>query len=364
MSNVTLNTTRTSLAIITCILVAGPVLGAGWSRNFDDGTTQGLMEFDPALVMQGVDEFRPSVVNGSLRMGFANLPTAEPTNDSGLMLDATKVLADTSALVLIKWSTNPRFAATAGDSEMNAGWVLRVDLNTLSGYVFVIDDRGYLQLQKLLGGQVENACPGVNIELPLDPAYDWWMRAEVFNAPGGVQLRARAWTFNTPEPMEWQAECLDTNPPLLQAGVAALVANEDSASTDNWVDVDNASAGPIPELNCFNRIDDDDDGFADCADSDCAGAPACACHDPFADIDADKDVDQVDFGLWQLCFTGSVLDQFDAAKCDCLDRDDTDNDGFFSPDRDGNGLIDSADFDAFVQCFSGPTVLALTTCDD
>ncbi|MBP7935139.1 MAG: hypothetical protein KA354_10875 [Phycisphaerae bacterium] len=354
----------TVLAVTAYVLAAGPVFAAGWSRNYDDGTTQGLFEFDAALVMQGVDEFRVSVVNGSLRMGFANLPTATPDNDSGLMLDPMQVLGDTSGLMLIKWSTNPRFAATPTSSEMNAGWVLRLNTNTLSGYVFVIDDRGYLQIQKLLGGEVFDPCPDSNVRLGLDPSKDWWLRAEVLNVAGGVQLRARAWVADTAEPVEWQATCLDTEPPLFAAGVASLVANEDSADVENWVDVDDTTVGPLPELICYNQADDDGDGLMDCADPDCAGAAACTCSDPFADIDRDGDVDQADFGFWQLCYTATIAEQFDVGRCDCLDRDDTNTDGFFSPDLDGNNLIDSSDFDAFVQCFSGPTIAAPKTCDD
>lgn len=363
MSSMIRVTGRTALAVIVCALAAVPVFGAGWSRNFDDGTVQGLIELDPGLY-QGVDEFRPSVVNGSLRLGFANLATNPPDNDSGLMVDGTHVMADTSALMLIKWSTNPRFAVTPTSSEMNTGFALRLDPNQLNGYVFIIDDRGYLQTQKLKQQVLGDVCPEGNRKLGMDPSKDWWLRAEVLNVTGGIQLRARSWYVDMPEPMEWQTLCLDDVSPLFPGGVVAIVANEDSASADNWVDLDNVSAGPLPELNCFNRIDDDGDGLTDCADPDCAGASACTCNDPFADIDGDKDVDQTDFGLWQLCYTGSAAGQFDASKCDCLDRDDMDADGFFSPDRDGDGLINLTDFNAFFKCFSGPTVPAPKTCDD
>lgn len=363
MSSMIRATGRTALAVIVCALAAAPAFGAGWSRNFDDGTVQGLIELDPGL-FQGVDEFRPSVVNGSLRLGFANLATQPPDNDSGLMLDGAQVLADTSALMLIKWSTNPRFAATPTSSEMNAGFALRMNPNQLNGYVIIIDDRGYLQTQQLAGGAVEDVSPDGNLRLGMDPSKDWWLRCEVLNVAGGIQLRAKAWTTDALEPAEWQVSCVDSEAPLFQAGVVAIVANEDSASAENWVDVDDVSVGPLPELNCFNHVDDDGDGVTDCADPDCAGAAACACSDPFADIDGDQDVDQTDFGLWQLCFTGNDVEQFDAAKCDCLDRDDADNDGLFSPDRDGNGLIDSTDFNGFYKCFSGPALPALKTCDD
>jgi len=80
--------------------------------------------------------------------------------------------------------------------------------------------------------------------------------------------------------------------------------------------------------------------------------PNLGCPDPFADADGDGDVDQVDFGLWQVCFTGdggSIID----SECECFDRN-----------RDGD--VDSnEDFAAFQACAdtSGPTIPADPNCD-
>jgi hypothetical protein len=73
-----------------------------------------------------------------------------------------------------------------------------------------------------------------------------------------------------------------------------------------------------------------------------------ACQDPFADLDADGDVDQSDFGEWQLCLgmTGGTS----ATRCDCLDRAN-------------DGAIDSADFAAFRACLSGPGQPSDPDCD-
>lgn len=73
------------------------------------------------------------------------------------------------------------------------------------------------------------------------------------------------------------------------------------------------------------------------------------CHDPFADMDGDRDVDQSDFGRWQLCVSGKGL----AADrtCHCLDRD-----------RDGD--VDSDDLQAFLQCLNGPDKPADPACDN
>ena len=85
-----------------------------------------------------------------------------------------------------------------------------------------------------------------------------------------------------------------------------------------------------------------------------AALPSCApCPDPFADVDSDGDVDQDDFRMLQLCYTG-VGDPdsvFDMQQCRCLDRDHDDD-------------IDQDDLDAFELCASGPDVPADDMCDD
>jgi len=104
------------------------------------------------------------------------------------------------------------------------------------------------------------------------------------------------------------------------------------------------------------------------------GGSTCAttlcCHDPFADGDGDGDVDQADFGLWQVCYDGG---NGLIAGCECYDRDgDNDVDGAGNGliagcecyDRDGDNDVDGADFTAFTGCFSGANVAADAACDD
>ena len=81
------------------------------------------------------------------------------------------------------------------------------------------------------------------------------------------------------------------------------------------------------------------------------------CVDPFADVDTDHDVDQEDFGMWQACFSGDNNAHPDTKVCQCFDRDDT------TGEQGGDGDIDATDLDWFVNCWSGPTVPALTACD-
>ncbi len=82
------------------------------------------------------------------------------------------------------------------------------------------------------------------------------------------------------------------------------------------------------------------------------------CNDPFADADADGDVDGVDFALFQLCSSGSGNAYPTGAGfeyCQCFDRDGVDG-----PDGD----VDQGDFAAFAGCSSGPDVPADPACDD
>jgi hypothetical protein len=72
------------------------------------------------------------------------------------------------------------------------------------------------------------------------------------------------------------------------------------------------------------------------------------CPYPFADSDSDEDVDQVDFGAFQVCYTGP--DGGVPAGCDCFDRDDA------TGAQGGDGDVDEDDFTWFTNCVSGPTV--------
>ena len=99
-----------------------------------------------------------------------------------------------------------------------------------------------------------------------------------------------------------------------------------------------------PHEVCDNGIDDNGDGLADCADSACTGFGRCRCHRPFADADGDGDVDQIDFSVFQLCFTGETNSiSADPAYCLCFDRDLT-------------GTIGESDFLEFLRCVTGPDV--------
>lgn len=72
---------------------------------------------------------------------------------------------------------------------------------------------------------------------------------------------------------------------------------------------------------------------------DFAGAIFDPCPLMYGDIDYDNDVDQEDFGAFQLCLTGSVVEPL-SQTCTCLDRDK-------------NGIVNSADLATFITCMTG-----------
>ena len=65
------------------------------------------------------------------------------------------------------------------------------------------------------------------------------------------------------------------------------------------------------------------------------------------DMDADNDVDQVDFGAFQSCYSGHGVVY--AAGCELADLD-------------GDGNVDLGDFDVFQVCMSAENVPADPTC--
>ncbi|HOQ85471.1 MAG TPA: hypothetical protein PLQ89_07105 [Phycisphaerae bacterium] len=67
-----------------------------------------------------------------------------------------------------------------------------------------------------------------------------------------------------------------------------------------------------------------------------------------ADLDLDGDVDQVDFGLFQRCYTGQGLPQTDGT---C-----------FGADLDQDDDVDQDDFALFARCISGPGQPSSPTC--
>jgi len=78
------------------------------------------------------------------------------------------------------------------------------------------------------------------------------------------------------------------------------------------------------------------------------GLSACAA--PRLDLDTDGDVDQVDFGLFQACFTGTVA-PLTGSVCACADTN-------------GDNYVAAEDLAAFQNCYSGPAIAADAGCLD
>lgn len=76
--------------------------------------------------------------------------------------------------------------------------------------------------------------------------------------------------------------------------------------------------------------------------------PLPPCGELYADRDVDGDVDQEDFGVFQICYTGVGVFEL-SGECACFNRD-------------GDSDVDQADFGAFQLCVSGPDLLADPDC--
>jgi hypothetical protein len=98
-----------------------------------------------------------------------------------------------------------------------------------------------------------------------------------------------------------------------------------------------------------NQQDDDGDGIGNACDlcpATIAAAPVDAhgCPPPIiADFDRDGDVDLTDFGLLQLCFSGSGV------PC---------NPSCAVTDVNSDGAVDQFDFNSFNNCLTGTNIFA------
>ena len=370
-------TTHTILVagvLCACIGLVQPVHAANWTRDFNDGTLQNLKVFDYAVYLAGIVGFTPYNSNGVCRMQFLthDINPFDGTfiQDIGAVYDTTNTFTDTTAKVLLKWSANPMY--TDPGKDMTVGLLVRLDFTKFNGYLIGLTDEGDLAISKLVNQPApdfQELCPEPDGKIRVadfDVTKDWWMRAEAVNVIGGVKVHGRIWLAGTEEPTTWQVECLDAAG--YASGGVGVIGQEKEKTTppnrSNYIDIDDLSARVPPEWVCYDNIDNDGNGLTDCADPACAGTAACQCHDPFADIDGDGDVDQVDFGLWQLCFTGPNGLGFDAGRCECLDRDDKNGDHLYNPPDDGDGDVDMDDFAKFAKCYSGPGVPADKACDN
>jgi hypothetical protein len=376
-----------------------------WLHTFDDYTFEGMAPFDYIKWLGGAPAFFPAVerpcdtCSPALRLLF----TSGYDRAVGLFSDSSQTFdifsGGVSVKMLIKYSTNPYTFATPGQNTFDVAVAMNVDPQFSSdktgahfkGYLVYAADQGanpaggqpnhrlQVTIQYLSPtGPLTDLCSasgGSVVIEPFDPTTDWWLRGETLDdGSGNVRVRAHIWPDGTsepnwpeiyPDPATGAVECIDATY-LYTSGIVGLGAEQRLAGHPtpytSYIDVDTVSARLVPEHVCFNNADDDLDSLIDCDDPDCAAAPACACHDPFADADGDGDVDQADFAVFQACLTGEAGGLL--VGCDCFDRDDANFDGFFNPPDDGDEDVDNIDLDKFEACASGPGIAADPTCDN
>nr|MBP7936606.1 hypothetical protein [Phycisphaerae bacterium] len=157
--------------------------------------------------------------------------------------------------------------------------------------------------------------------------------------PFSVFTRSNAWFASDVGTHEF----VDSTPPVVtrqgtQPAQVLLIAPlgrfETAGPIDVYVDASGTTSASDDERTWYDGI-----GYV------------AACPSPFADTDGDRDVDQKDFGVFQLCYTGSSFSGALPFECGCLDH---------VPD----GKIDLVDLAAFVNCVSGPAVAADPSCGD
>lgn len=129
-----------------------------------------------------------------------------------------------------------------------------------------------------------------------------------------------------------------------QLGLVGALSGDQGGAKWMYTRGETTGIPPVPtEEDCSNEGDEDEDGFADCLDTDCATSPNCEtglpdCNDD-EDNDGDSAVDCADIGC-----DGTVIDSESGAVCE-TGGETSCSDGF---DNDGDGDVDSDDTDCQV----------------
>lgn len=123
---------------------------------------------------------------------------------------------------------------------------------------------------------------------------------------------------------------------LIAAGNASIVIGNRRADGV----ADRGFAGMIDDIRIFDRALSAGELLSGTGADD--GPCYTGCNSPFADADADGDVDQEDFGMFQTCFSisGELLPD---PACHCFDRA-------------GDAYIDVIDLEEFMNCATGPAI--------
>ena len=133
-----------------------------------------------------------------------------------------------------------------------------------------------------------------------------------------------------------------TESPETEAGACRDMMDNDRDGYTDCADSDCAAEPGCTETDCSDGVDDDGDGRIDCDDFDCYGEPACIetdCSDGLDD-DGDGDID---------CRDSDCIGEPGCSETDCAD----------GIDDEGDGRIDCDDFDC-----SGDMACGERMCDD
>ncbi len=167
-----------------------------------------------------------------------------------------------------------------------------------------------INLPRLYTGPFNKVGMGGGLGCELDSANGWVCKSESVR-------NSRPWT--------WTSNPAYVDRPVLLGGVGNITTGACCMNDGSCDDLDGTAC-----QNAGGR-------FAG-ANTTCATTVCCPL--PFADADTDGDVDQDDFGAFQMCYNGSGAVP---TGCECYDRN-------------VDGKVDATDFQSFNYCWTGPNV--------
>jgi hypothetical protein len=292
----------------------------------------------------------------------------------------THCVFDPGALVITEIMAKPAGTGPSGfDADMGAEWIEiynpSIDAINLRGFTFSNGEESFFFKDTLRVGSeqfvlIAQEDASGKVELGFDP--DRLYVSDIVLSNDGAVLQLLDPSGNVVDTVNYGLEGFD--PILAKPDGRSMSLDRDNATGSknddpaNWCaaslsgdtytrrDVNNLRHTHYASLNgldrcvadevCDNGIDDDEDTFVDCQDSECFGTPGCVeqCTngadddgDSFADC-ADLDCDQ------QSCGANGLTCSFDDGKCSCplgnVEASCAD-----SADNDCDGLVDCDDED-------------------
>lgn len=153
----------------------------------------------------------------------------------------------------------------------------------------------------------------------------------------GCPLASNA-SWSTCDPLEPSRACISAN---AENSLGTIVTNDFVLRGGAGYSIFGACC--LPNTSCLENVSEatcSSQGGVWQGSSTTCGSVSC-CPIPFADADTDGDVDQDDFGAFQVCYTGTGGGV--PTGCSCFDRNN-------------DSAITTDDFQAFNRCWTGPNV--------